>query len=118
MKTKEKEIEELDDRIAEYCIHTTYSDDFDFFEKQSKEKILMISYDKSKKVTLWDKHRIIPECGDFGIMNSLIHNDNLSRIKNGSVLLLKDDDSNTKVIIIKLDTARDIYFDLQRSLKL
>jgi len=118
MKTKKKEIEEMENRFYETCIHTTYSDYFDHFEENSKEKILIILLDKTKEVSLWDKNKIIPECHNFDIMKTLIKNDNLNRIMNGSILTLKYEDCNTKVIILKLNTARDIYNDIQRSLKL
>jgi hypothetical protein len=118
MKTKEKEIEDLDDKMINYCIYTTYLNNFENFEKVSKEKVLMIVYDKTKVVTLWDKDRIIPECTHFGIMHSLEHNDNLNRIMNGAILILKNDDNNPEVIILKLDIAKDLYYETQRSLKL
>ena len=118
METKKKEIEEMENRIYETCIHTTYSDDFDHFEVNSKEKILMILLDKTKEVTLWDKNKIIPECNNYDIMKTLIKNNNLNRIMNGSILTLKYEDCDTKVIILKLNTAREIYYDIQRSLKL
>jgi len=118
MKTKEKEIENLDDEMVNYSIYTTYLNDFDKFEKVSKEKLLMISYEETKVVTLWDKDRIIPECAHFGIIHSLEHNDNLNRIMNDAILILKNDDNNPMVIILKLDIARDLYYETQRSLKL
>jgi len=118
MRTKEKEIEDLDDKMINYCIYTTYLNNFENFEKVSKEKVLMIVYDRTKVVTLWDKDRIIPECAHFGIMNSLEHNDNLNRIMNGAILILKNDDNNPEVIILKLDIAKDLYYETQRSLKL
>jgi len=118
MKTKEKEIEDLDDKMINYCIYTTYLNNFENFEKVSKEKVLMIVYDKTKVVTLWDKDRIISECTHFGIMHSLEHNDNLNRIMNGAILILKNDDNNPEVIILKLDIAKDLYYETQRSLKL
>jgi hypothetical protein len=118
MKTKEKEIENLDDEMINYSIYTTYLNDFDKFEKVSKEKLLMISYEETKVVTLWDKDRIIPECAHFGIIHSLGHNDNLNRIMNDAILILKNDDNNPMVIILKLDIARDLYYETQRSLKL
>jgi hypothetical protein len=119
METKKKENEELKNRINETCIYNTYSDDFDHFEENSKEKILMILLDETKEVSLWDKNNIIPECNNYDIMQTLIENDNLNRIMlYGNILIIEYDDCDSKVIILKLNTAREIYYDRQRSLKL
>ena len=117
MKTRNKELEEVINRTTDLSIFNTYSDDFDYFENLSKEMILMISYDKEKSVSVWDKHTIISECKDYDIMKSLKCNDNIGRINTGSKVILKDENNYTKVIIVKLDTARDTYNQLLNSLK-